>query len=143
MLLAENERKPMPEPAENIVDNSFKANESKAVATSDETESDIEEEDNVTDVNNIMNVIDDNSTVEYYAENVVEDTPQEQDDETDETVVIEIYSDALADNKIHLKYRNFNVRDYGYSTFSKYIQSIPHLVVTEDKNKEKEVRYEE
>ena len=23
-------------------------------------------------------------------------------------------------NKIHLKYRNFNVRDYGYSTFSKY-----------------------
>jgi len=46
-------------------------------------------------------------------------------------------------NKIHLKYRNFNVRDYGYSTFSKYIQSIPNLVVTEDKNKEKEVRYEE
>ena len=97
MLLAENERKPMPEPAENIVDNSFKANDSKVVATADETESDIEEEDNVTDVNNIMNVIDDNSTVEYYAENVVEDTPQEQDDETDETVVIEIYSDALAE----------------------------------------------
>ena len=46
-------------------------------------------------------------------------------------------------NKIHLKYRNFNVRDYGYSTFSKYIQSIPNLVVTEEKNKEKEVRYEE
>ena len=46
-------------------------------------------------------------------------------------------------NKLHLKYRNFNVRDYGYSTFSKYIQSIPHLTVTEDKNKEKEVRYEE
>ncbi len=97
VLLAENERKPILEPAENIVDNSFKANDSKVVATADETESDIEEEDNVTDVNNIMNVIDDNSTVEYYAENVVEDTPQKQDDETDETVVIEIYSDALAE----------------------------------------------
>jgi hypothetical protein len=46
-------------------------------------------------------------------------------------------------NKLHLQYRNFNVHDYGYSTFSKYIQSIPNLEVKEDKTKEKIVCFNE
>ncbi len=44
-------------------------------------------------------------------------------------------------NKLHLQYKEFNVRDYGYSSFSKYVQSIQDIEVLEDKTKEKMVRY--
>ncbi len=44
-------------------------------------------------------------------------------------------------NKLHIQYKEFNVRDYGYSSFSKFIQGIPDIEVTEDKTKEKMVRY--
>ena len=44
-------------------------------------------------------------------------------------------------NKLHLQFKHFTIRDYGYSTFQKYIQSIPGLLVTEDKTKEKMVLY--
>lgn len=36
-------------------------------------------------------------------------------------------------NKIRSKYKNFNVRDYGYSKFSKYIQSIGSLEIKNSK----------
>lgn len=36
-------------------------------------------------------------------------------------------------NKIHSKYKNFNVRDYGYSKFSKYIQSIQNIEIKNNK----------
>ena len=42
-------------------------------------------------------------------------------------------------NKLHIQYKEFNVRDYGYSSFSKFIQGIPDIEVTEDKTKEKMV----
>ena len=29
--------------------------------------------------------------------------------------------------KVHKKFPNFNVKDYGYATFSKLLQSIPNL----------------
>lgn len=32
-------------------------------------------------------------------------------------------------NKIHMQYKNFNVKDYGFATFTKYIQSIKELDV--------------
>jgi uncharacterized protein (TIGR00288 family) len=35
-------------------------------------------------------------------------------------------------NKLHLKYKEFNVKDYGYSTFSKFIQSIPQTEIIEN-----------
>ncbi|SHJ81330.1 Uncharacterized conserved protein, LabA/DUF88 family [Hathewaya proteolytica DSM 3090] len=34
--------------------------------------------------------------------------------------------------KIHSKYKDFNVRDYGYSKFSKYIQEISELNIVDD-----------
>lgn len=36
-------------------------------------------------------------------------------------------------NRIHHKYKNFNVKDYGYSTFSKYVQGIVEVKIEKDK----------
>ena len=30
-------------------------------------------------------------------------------------------------NQLHTRFQNFHVRDYGYSQFSKFVQSIPGL----------------
>ncbi|GAA3649852.1 NYN domain-containing protein [Asaccharospora irregularis] len=42
-------------------------------------------------------------------------------------------------NRIHNKYKNFNVRDYGYSKFSKYIEEIDCLSIKQDSNRQKKV----
>lgn len=42
-------------------------------------------------------------------------------------------------NRIHNKYKNFNVRDYGYSKFSKYIEEIDCLSIKQDNNRQKKV----
>ena len=43
-------------------------------------------------------------------------------------------------NMVHKKYSRFNVKDYGYSQFTKFLQSIPELRIFEDGNKRKRVR---
>lgn len=43
--------------------------------------------------------------------------------------------------KIHAGYTNFNVKNYGYSTFAKFVQSIPNLEVREDSSKIKRAYY--
>lgn len=43
-------------------------------------------------------------------------------------------------NKVHERYSRFNMKDYGYSKFTKFLQNIPELEVCEDKNKRKVVR---
>lgn len=35
-------------------------------------------------------------------------------------------------NKLHQKFKEFNVKDYGYSTFSKFIQSIHQIEIMDD-----------
>lgn len=35
-------------------------------------------------------------------------------------------------NKLHLKYKDFNVKDFGYSTLTKFIQSIDQIEIFED-----------
>lgn len=42
-------------------------------------------------------------------------------------------------NQLHQKYPNFKLQDYGYSQFSKFVQSIHSLGVTEDASKRKRV----
>jgi uncharacterized LabA/DUF88 family protein len=46
-------------------------------------------------------------------------------------------------NKLHLQFRDFNIRDFGYTTFAKYIQNIPALEVFDGPTKEKLVRMKE
>lgn len=40
-------------------------------------------------------------------------------------------------NSVHNKYKNFNLKDYGYSQFSKFLQSIDGIEVREDLNRSK------
>ena len=40
---------------------------------------------------------------------------------------------AALGNGMHRKYGDFKVKDYGYSTFSKFVQSISQLEVRENK----------
>lgn len=42
--------------------------------------------------------------------------------------------------KVHEKYNHFNIKDYGYSKFSKFLQDIPELELYEDASKRKRVR---
>ena len=42
-------------------------------------------------------------------------------------------------NQLHIKFPTFNVRDFGYSQFSKFVQSIKGLGVSEDANNRKRV----
>lgn len=42
-------------------------------------------------------------------------------------------------NKVHEKYSRFNMKDYGYSKFSKFLQDIPELELYEDESKKKRV----
>ncbi|MGL4774373.1 MAG: NYN domain-containing protein [Clostridium sp.] len=42
-------------------------------------------------------------------------------------------------NLLYLKYNNFNIKDYGYSTFSKFIQSFCELEIVENRCKKKRV----
>lgn len=44
-------------------------------------------------------------------------------------------------NKIHQKYTRFNIKDYGYSQFTKFLQAIPELEIYEDGNNQKRVRF--
>lgn len=46
---------------------------------------------------------------------------------------------AALGNGIHRKYTDFNVKDYGYSTFAKFVQSISLLEITDNKGKNKVV----
>ncbi len=46
---------------------------------------------------------------------------------------------AALGNGIHRKFADFKVKDYGYSTFSKFVHSIPQLEVRENKNNNKTV----
>ena len=46
---------------------------------------------------------------------------------------------AALGNGIHRKFADFKVKDYGYSTFSKFVHSIPQLEVRESKNNNKTV----
>ncbi len=41
---------------------------------------------------------------------------------------------AALGNGMHRKFADFKVKDYGYSTFSKFVHSIPQLEVRENKN---------
>ena len=43
-------------------------------------------------------------------------------------------------NMVHKEYSRFNVKDYGYSQFTKFLQSIPEMEVFEDGNKRKRVK---
>lgn len=43
-------------------------------------------------------------------------------------------------NRLHIQFKDFNIRDYGYTTFSKYIQNIPALEIYDGETKEKTVR---
>ena len=44
-------------------------------------------------------------------------------------------------NMVHKKYPRFNVKDYGYSQFTKFLQSISEMGIFEDGSKRKRVRY--
>ncbi len=46
---------------------------------------------------------------------------------------------AALGNGIHRKFADFKVKDYGYSTFSKFVNSIGQLEVRENKNNNKTV----
>ncbi|SHF15644.1 TIGR00288 family protein [Lactonifactor longoviformis DSM 17459] len=46
---------------------------------------------------------------------------------------------AALGNRMHKKFDKFKVKDYGYATFAKFVQSIPQLEVTENKLKSKVV----
>jgi uncharacterized protein (TIGR00288 family) len=46
---------------------------------------------------------------------------------------------AALGNRMHKKFDKFKVKDYGYATFAKFVQSIPQLEVTENKIKSKVV----
>ncbi len=46
---------------------------------------------------------------------------------------------AALGNGIHRKFADFKVKDYGYSTFSKFVHSIGQLEVRENKNNNKTV----
>lgn len=46
-------------------------------------------------------------------------------------------------NKLHLQFKDFNIRDFGYATFSKYIQNIRELEIIDGATKEKMVRIRE
>lgn len=43
-------------------------------------------------------------------------------------------------NMVHQKYSRFNVKDYGYSQFTKFLQSIPKMEIFEDRSKRKRVK---
>ncbi len=43
-------------------------------------------------------------------------------------------------NMVHKKYSRFNVKDYGYSQFTKFLQSIPGMEIFEDESKRKRVK---
>lgn len=43
-------------------------------------------------------------------------------------------------NKIHEKYSRFNIKDYGYYKFTKFLQSIPEMELYEDESNRKWVR---
>lgn len=44
-------------------------------------------------------------------------------------------------NVLHSEYKNFNIKDYGYSTFSKFVQSIKGLEILDNKDNRKRVKY--
>lgn len=46
-------------------------------------------------------------------------------------------------NKLHLQFKDFNIRDFGYTTFSKYIQNIRELEIVDGTTKEKMVKIRE
>ncbi|MGI5824823.1 MAG: NYN domain-containing protein [Bacillota bacterium] len=48
---------------------------------------------------------------------------------------------GILGQKIHDGYINFNVKNYGYSTFAKFVQSVPNLEVKEDSFKIKRAYY--
>ena len=43
-------------------------------------------------------------------------------------------------NRVHNKYDNFNVKDFGYSQFSKFVQGIEGIEVYQGKNDRKRAR---
>lgn len=43
-------------------------------------------------------------------------------------------------NKLHLQFKDFNIKEFGYSTFLKYVQNIPTLEVYDNEKNEKTVR---
>ncbi len=43
-------------------------------------------------------------------------------------------------NKVHQKYTRFNIKDYGYSQFTKFLQTIPELEIYEDGSNRKRVK---
>ncbi len=43
-------------------------------------------------------------------------------------------------NLVHGKYSHFNVKDFGYSQFGKFIQSLPEIETFDDKNKRRRAR---
>lgn len=47
---------------------------------------------------------------------------------------------AALGNRMHKKFDNFKVKDYGYSTFAKFVQSIAELEISENKTRNKSVR---
>ena len=46
---------------------------------------------------------------------------------------------AALGNGMHRKFADFKVKDYGYSTFSKFVHSVSMLEVRENKNNSKAV----
>jgi len=44
-------------------------------------------------------------------------------------------------NRLHAKYKNFNVKDYGYSTFSKFVQNIKEVEIKDNNSNIKYVYY--
>ena len=46
---------------------------------------------------------------------------------------------AALGNGMHRKFADFKVKDYGYSTFSKFVQSISQLEIRENKTHNKVV----
>ena len=97
MLLAQNDNKPAALQKENTALKAINnANNAEDVSKS-MAENDTMPEVEVTDLSDILPIEDNNSNTVYFAENVVNDIHQEVIEETDETVVVEIYSNCLTE----------------------------------------------
>ena len=97
MLLAQNDNKPAALQKENTTIKAIDNANNAEVVSKPIAENDTMPEVDVTDVNDILPIEEGNSNAVYFAENVVNDMHQEVIEETDETVVVEIYSNCLAE----------------------------------------------
>ena len=97
MLLAQNDNKPAALQKENIAVKAINNANNAEVVSKSMAENDTMPEVEVTDLSDILPIEDNNSNIVYFAENVANDIHQEVIEETNETVVVEIYSNCLTE----------------------------------------------